>query len=271
MIPLDDISAALQKANSWLGNRSPELAVVLGSGLSGVVESLKDSISLTYAELPGFPGSGVVGHAGQLHCGTLLGRNVLVFQGRYHVYEGYSAWQVTATVRLAAALGCRKLLLTNAAGGINAAMRPGDFMLVTDHLNLVGENPMIGRSEREFTDLTQLYRQDFYPRLQQQLAAKGVRLHKGVLAWMLGPSYETPAEIRMLAALGADAVSMSTIPEAIIARRYKLETVAVSFISNLAAGKSAAALDHQDVLACGQNSAADLLKIMAAIFPFLCD
>ena len=269
MIPLDDISAAIQKARSWLGDRTPDLAIVLGSGLSGVVTALVNPINLAYAELPAFPASGVVGHAGQLHCGTLLGKCVLIFQGRYHVYEGYSAWQVTAPVRLAAALGCRKLLLTNAAGGINAAMLPGDFMLVTDHLNLVGDNPLIGRPEREFTDLSCLYWQDFYPQIKQQLLAEGVKLHQGVVAWMLGPSYETPAEIRMLAALGADAVSMSTIPEAIIARRLQLETVAVAFISNLAAGRSPAALDHQDVLASGKASAADLLKVMAAIFPHL--
>lgn len=266
MKPLDDITAATLTARSWLGKRTPTLAIILGSGLSGVVESLENAISLPYTELPSFPALSVVGHTGKLHCGTLLGENVLLFQGRYHVYEGYSAWQVTAPVRLAAELGCQRLLLTNAAGGINPAMRPGDFMLVSDHLNLVGANPMIGRAEREFTDLTQLYRHDFYHQLQQQLAAGGVRLHQGVLAWMLGPSYETPAEIRMLNTLGADAVSMSTIPEAIIARRFQLETVALSFISNLAAGRSFAPLDHQDVLARGIGSAALLRQVLQAIF-----
>ena len=266
MIPLDDISAAVLQARNWLADRTPEIAIILGSGLSGVLDQLENPLSLPYSQIPAFPVSGVVGHAGQLHCGTLFGKNVLIFQGRYHVYEGYSAWQVSAPVRLAAELGVQKLLLTNAAGGINAAMRPGDFMLINDHLNLVGDNPLIGRPEREFIDLTQLYRQDFYPELQQRLALAGVRLHCGVLAWMLGPSYETPAEIRMLAALGADAVSMSTIPEAIIARHCRLETVALSFISNLAAGKSSVALDHQEVLARGKGSAADLQKILAGIF-----
>lgn len=266
MIPLDDISAAVLHTRNWLAGRTPEVAIILGSGLSGVLDQLENPISLTYAEIPAFPVSGVAGHAGQLHCGTLYGKNVLVFQGRYHVYEGYSAWQVSAPVRLAAELGCSKLLLTNAAGGINTAMRPGDFMLISDHLNLVGDNPLIGRPEREFLDLTEVYRQDFYPELQQRLATAGVRLHRGVVAWMLGPSYETPAEIRMLACVGADAVSMSTIPEAIIARHCRLETVAISFISNLAAGKSSAALDHQDVLARGKRSAADLQKILIGIF-----
>ena len=266
MILLDDISAAVQKTRCWLGDRTPEVAIILGSGLSGVLGQLENSISLSYAELPSFPVSGVVGHSGQLHCGLLFGKCVLIFQGRYHVYEGYSAWQVTAPVRLAAELGCPKLLLTNAAGGINDAMQPGDFMLVTDHLNLVGENPLIGRQEREFIDLTQLYRQDFYPELQHLMVNKGVRMHQGVVAWMLGPSYETPAEIRVLAVLGADAVSMSTIPEAIIARRFQLEIVALCFISNLAAGKSVAVLDHQHVLAKGKDSAADLLKILTGIF-----
>ena len=266
MNPLDNISAAAQAAGCWLGERNPQIAIILGSGLADVVGQLQNSISLPYAELPGFPASGVAGHAGTLHCGTLLGQSVLLFQGRYHVYEGYSAWQVTAPVRLAAAMGCRKLLLTNAAGGINDAMQPGDFMLVSDHLNLVGDNPLIGRPEREFIDLTRLYRQDFYLPLQRQMAAEQITLHRGIIAWMLGPSYETPAEIRMLSALGADAVSMSTIPEAIVARRYQLETVAISFISNLAAGKGSSVLDHQDVLAEGRGAAANLIKILSGLF-----
>lgn len=271
MISLDDISAAVAKAHSWLAGRSPQVAIVLGSGLSGILGQLEQSISLPYTELPSFAASGVVGHAGQLHCGLLFGQSVLIFQGRYHVYEGYSSWQVSATVRLAAELGCKKLLLTNAAGGINDAMRPGDFMLVADHLNISGDNPLIGRPEREFVDLTSLYRQDFYSKLQQQAATAGVTLHRGVLAWMLGPSYETPAEIRMLAVLGADAVSMSTIPEAIVAGRYQLETVAISYISNLAAGSSPTALDHQEVLAGGQGSAPALLKLLSRLFSLWCE
>ena len=271
MTPLDDIAAAVPIARRWLAGRSPEIAIILGSGLSGILEQLENPISLPYPELTVFPAAGVAGHAGQLHCGILFGKSVLVFQGRYHVYEGYSAWQVTAPVRLAAELGCHKILLTNAAGGINDSMQPGDFMLVEDHLNLVGVNPLIGRPERDFIDLTDLYRSDFYPQLQLRLDSIDVKLHCGVVAWMLGPSYETPAEIRMLASLGADAVSMSTIPEAIIAQRYQLEVVAISFISNLAAGKGSEFLDHQDVLAGGTSSRAAFKQVLSDLFSLWLD
>ncbi len=266
MIVLEDVTKAAGEVRRWLAGRKPEVAIVLGSGLSGLVDRFSDAISLPYHELSGFPASGVTGHIGRLHCGKLFGREVLAFQGRYHFYEGYNAWQVTALVRLAAALGCQKLLLTNAAGGIEAAMQPGDFMLVTDHLNFTGMNPLYGRPEREFIDLCQLYRCDFSAQLQTALVEVGVRLHTGVLAWMPGPSYETPAEIRALEILGASAVSMSTIPEAIVARLYRMETVAVSCISNLAAGKTGATLDHQDVLSSGERSATALARLTKAIF-----
>jgi purine-nucleoside phosphorylase len=262
---LDDLTASVKQVSRWLNGRTPQLAIVLGSGLAAILDHLDEPVSLTYADLPDFAASGVVGHAGCLHFGCLFGKPVLVFQGRYHCYEGYSAWQVTAPVRLAAALGCQKILLTNAAGGIADVLKPGDFMLVTDHLNMNGENPLRGRPELEFIDLCGLYRQDFYPQLKQQLAEHEINLHAGVLAWMLGPSYETPAEIKLLQAFGADAVSMSTIPEAIIARRFGLEVVAVSYISNLAAGKSEASLNHQDVLASGKRAANSLESLFVAI------
>jgi len=265
MTLLDDISSATLFVRNWLAGRKPELAVVLGSGLSAVLDQLGDGRQLDYAELPGFAGSGVSGHTGCLHSGVLFGQQVLLFQGRYHCYEGYSSWQVTAPVRLAAALGCRKLLLTNAAGGIADGMRSGDFMLVTDHLNMTGQNPLAGRPEREFIDLCGLYRQDFYPVLQAQLKTQNIILHSGVLAWMLGPSYETPAEIRMLQQLGASAVSMSTVPEAIIGKRFGMEVMALSYISNLAAGKSASGLDHQEVLASGAQAADSLRNLLATI------
>lgn len=265
MNPLDNISAASCCALQWLQGRKPQVAIVLGSGLAEIANQLSGRISLAYADLPGFPESGVVGHSGQLHAGELFGCSVLMFQGRYHCYEGYSAWQVTAPVRLAAALGCQRLVLTNAAGGIADGMQPGDFMLVADHLNLSNKNPLRGRAELEFLDLGNLYQHDFYAALRPRLEGTGIRLHQGVLAWMLGPSYETPAEIRMLATLGADAVSMSTVPEAIVARLCQLETVAISFVANLAAGKNSAELDHQDVLAAGQNAASKLHALLKCL------
>lgn len=266
MIPLNDLTAALLTVNLWLGDSSPETAIVLGSGLSSITDCLEEKQSLPYAEIPGLAAAGVSGHSGFLHAGNLFGQPVLIFQGRYHCYEGYSAWQVTALVRLAAAVGCRKMVLTNAAGGIADDMQAGDFMLVTDHLNMVGESPLRGRAESEFIDLSGLYQCDFYPELKKILAAKGTNLHAGNLAWMLGPNYETPAEIKMLQILGASAVSMSTIPEAIIARRFGLELVAVSYISNLAAGKSTEVLDHRDVLNRGEHAALSLKNLFSSLF-----
>lgn len=266
MMLLDDVTVSVLQAREWLGGCTPELAIVLGSGLSSILDQLEDSSQLAYTELDGFVASGVVGHAGCLHVGTLYGTTALLFQGRYHCYEGYSAWQVTAQVRLAAALGCRKLLLTNAAGGIDDAVSPGDFMLVTDHINMAGESPLRGRPELEFIDLGQLYQYHFFPQLRQQLADQGVKLHAGVLAWMMGPNYETPAEIRMLSMLGAAAVSMSTIPEAIVARQLGMEVTAVSYISNLAAGKTSAGLDHQDVLESGKSAGSSLQRLLSALF-----
>lgn len=265
MTQLDNLSTSIKQVNQWLAGRKPQLAIVLGSGLASILDQLKEPLQISYAALPDFVAAGVVGHAGCLHSGILFGTPVLIFQGRYHCYEGYSAWQVTAPVRLAAAVGCRKLLLTNAAGGIADEMQAGDFMLVSDHMNMVGKNPLSGRPELDFIDLCNLYRHDFYPQLRQQLQAENINLHAGVLAWMLGPSYETPAEIRMLEKIGASAVSMSTIPEAIIARRFGLEVAAVSYISNLAAGKSAVNLDHQDVLASGERATGSIKTVFKSV------
>lgn len=265
MNQLDNLSTSISQVKHWLADRNPQIAIILGSGLATVLDQLDEPLQLPYAEIPDFVAAGVVGHAGCLHSGALFGTPVLVFQGRYHCYEGYSAWQVTAPVRLAAAVGCRKILLSNAAGGIASDMQPGDFMLVTDHLNMFGENPLRGRPELDFIDLCNLYRHDFYLSLKKHLKSQQINLHAGVLAWMLGPSYETPAEIRMLATLGASAVSMSTIPEAIVARRFGLEVVAISYISNLAAGKSVVSLDHQDVLASGARAASSMKEVFASL------
>jgi len=265
---LDEISASVARAERWLNGRKPDLALVLGSGLASAAGLLEDPITIGYCELPDFAAVGVVGHAGRLHCGRLSGRTLLLFEGRYHCYEGYNAWQVTAPVRLAAALGCSKILLTNAAGGIDDRMNPGDFMLVTDHLGMFGENPLRGREERQFLDLGSLYRHDFYDPLKEILQQQGVLLHAGPLAWMIGPSYETPAEIRLLKMAGAAAVSMSTVPEAIVARRYGLEIVALSFISNLAAGLSQQTLDHEEVLDAAETAAPSLNVLVRSLLDF---
>lgn len=265
MMLLDDISAAAAQLETSLTPFCPELAVVLGSGLAGVPAGMQVDASLPLSMLPGFPQSGVTGHSAIITAGRLHGRSLLIFQGRFHLYEGYSAWQVTAQVRLAAALGCQKVFLTNAAGGIAPEMKPGDFMLVTDHLNLTGHNPLSGRLEREFVDLNRLYSSYYFSTLCEELSNRSICLHAGVLAWMTGPSYETPAEINFLESAGAAAVSMSTIPEAIIARRYGLEVSALSLIANPAAGRGNRSLDHQDVLAVGATSLERFHHVLAGV------
>lgn len=267
---LDDITVAASQLRSALGSLQPDLAVVLGSGFAGVPAGLQVDLTVPLANFSGFPETGVSGHSATLTAARLDGHNLLLFQGRYHLYEGYSAWQVGAQVRLAAAVGCRKILLTNAAGGINPAIKPGDFMLVTDHLNLTGHNPMIGRSERDFVDLSRLYSHHYFLPLRETLMNEASCLHSGVLAWMTGPSYETPAEINFIERAGADAVSMSTIPEAIIARRYGLDVSALSLIANPASGRGNKDLDHQDVLAIGSSRLECFHLVLAGILKLWC-
>jgi len=241
-------------------------AIILGSGLGELAMQVEPLGEFPYAELAAFPPSGVTGHAGRLIAGRFAGERVLVFQGRHHLYEGYSAQEVVAPVRLAHQLGCRRLLLTNAAGGINPDFRPGDFMLIVDHLNFLGDNPLRGEARNPFIDLAGLYRQDFYPPLRDFAGGEGIRLHRGILAALPGPSYETPAEIRALGMLGADAVSMSTVPEAIMGRYLQMEVVALSCIANAAAGLSAVPLSHDDVLASGHRAAAQLVSLVHRLF-----
>ena len=226
-----------------------DLAVVLGSGWSKAAQIGEGLASFDYRDWPCFPAGQVAGHAGRLEARQVASRNILFFVGRFHCYQGLNAFQAALPVRLAAALGCPRLLLTCATGGINSAYRPGDFMLVEDHINLLGDNPLRGLPGGTFVDLTGTYHCEIYDRLPASGGGRFV-LHRGVLAAMPGPSYETPAEVRFLGAAGADAVSMSTIPEAIMARALGMQVAAVAFIANMAAGLSRTALSHDDVLAC---------------------
>jgi len=241
-------------------------AIILGSGLGDLVEQAEPLGVFSYSELAAFPPSRVIGHAGRLTAGRFAGERVLIFQGRHHLYEGYTAREVVAPVRLAHELGCRRLLLTNAAGGVNSDFRPGDFMLIADHLNFLGDNPLRGETRDPFVDLVGLYRQDFYAPLRDFAREQGIRLHRGVLAAFPGPSYETPAEIRALSLLGADAVSMSTVPEAIMGRYLRMEVVGLSCISNAAAGLSSTPLSHEDVLASGRRAATHLVPLVRRLF-----
>lgn len=241
------------------------LAVVLGSGLGALADQVEGTTVFPYAEFAVFPRSSVPGHAGRLVAGTLEGERVLLFQGRHHLYEGHDARQVVIPVHIAHELGCRRLLLTNAAGGINDSFRPGDFMLIADHLNLLGDNPLRGETRNPFLDLSALYEQSFFASLREWADRDGIVLHRGVLAALPGPSYETPAEIRALRLLGADAVSMSTVPEAIMGKYLGMTVAGLSFIANAAAGLAPGPLRHDDVLDCGRRGAERFCRLARAL------
>jgi purine-nucleoside phosphorylase len=241
-----------------------DLAVILGSGWGDSISSGHCLGTFPYREWPFFPAGQIAGHAGQLKVLDWHGWRALAFLGRWHCYQGFSAYAATAPVRLAAMLGVPRLILTCATGGIHPAYRPGDVMLVADHLNLLGDNPLKGAAPC-FIDLTTLYRSDDYPALAAVAARHQVSLHRGVLAALPGPSYETPAEVTMLERLGADAVAMSTVPEAIMARSLGMDVAALALIANRAAGRGGGPISHQDVLACGDRATAaagDLLSTL---------
>ncbi len=259
------MSATLQGADRVRALTGPEpfeAAIVLGSGLAEIADEVQDAICLPYAQIPEFPPSTVKGHPGRLVAGVLAGRRVLVFAGRFHLYEGYDARQVTVPVRLAHALGCRRLALTNASGGINPAFAPGDVMFIADHINLTGESPLRAERDNPFVDLSALYERRLLGDLSAFAAEEGLRLHQGVLAGLVGPSYETPAEIRMLRLLGADAVSMSTVCEAIMGKYLRMQIAGLSLIANPAAGLAPAPLDHDEVLRAGRSGAAGVLRLL---------
>ena len=255
-----------------LSRLRPTLALVLGSGFHHVLRELQVDAEIAYSRLPGFPPTGVTGHAGRLLIGRLGGTPVLVLSGRAHYYEGHPMEVVTFAVRALAAYGIQDLLLTNAAGGVNRRFRPGDFMVLTDHINLMGINPLRGEAVRglpRFVDLTRVYDAGLRRLLQRAGRECGVGLRAGVYLAVCGPSYETPAEIRALARLGADTVGMSTVPEAIAARQCGLRVAGVSCITNLAAGRSRGVLSHAEVLETAErvkNVAAVLLKNFARLY-----
>jgi purine-nucleoside phosphorylase len=261
-------SAYLKKASAL----RPTLAIVLGSGFHHVLAELRVEKKIPYAKIPDFPKPTVSGHAGELYFGTLGGTPVMVLSGRAHFYEGHPMERVTFAVRTLAAYGIRDLLLTNAAGGLNKKFQAGDFMMLTDHINLMGSNPLRGGAIPglpRFVDLTQTYDAGLSKLLRGAATGCKLKLQTGVYLAVSGPSYETPAEIRAFARLGADAVGMSTVPEAIVARQCGMNVAAVSCITNLAAGISKKNLSHAEVLETAERVktiGATLMKQFAKLY-----
>jgi purine-nucleoside phosphorylase len=255
---------AADKLVDLLGGLAPKTALVLGSGLGGLVDEVEGAVRIPYADLPGFPRSGVTGHAGQVVAGRLAGTPVLMLAGRAHYYEHGDAAIMRPALEVLAGIGIEKLILTNAAGSLESHMGPGSVMLITDHINFSGSNPLFGEpTDRRFVGLTEAYDRPMALALEKAASATGTPLHKGVYMWFSGPSFETPAEIRMARVMGANAVGMSTVPEVILARFLGLRVAACSVITNLAAGMTGAELSHQetkDVAPLGGARLAAILK-----------
>ena len=229
----------------------PKVGIILGSGLGAFADSLENKIAIAYSDIPNFPTSSVAGHAGRLVIGTLGDAPIVAMQGRVHMYEGYTPQEVAFPARVLCSLGIDSLVVTNAAGGINGSFKAGDLMLISDHVNLSGRNPLIGANDERlgprFPDMSHAYDPDLCDILRKTAAKLETPLQEGVYVWLSGPTYETPAEIRMLRTLGIDAVGMSTVPETIVANHMGVRVVGISCITNLAAGISKVPLSHAEV------------------------
>ena len=257
---------------TWLSARIapvPDVALVLGSGLGAFGDRLAGSVVVPYAQIPHWPPSGVVGHAGKLVAGTVSGRRVLALSGRAHLYEGHDQATVTFATRVLGRLGVKTLILTNAAGGIRTTFRPGALMLITDHINLQGTNPLMGPNDdrfgRRFPDMSEVYSRRLRAQADAAARALGLSLEHGVYVALTGPSYETPAEILALRTLGADAVGMSTVPEAIVARHMGLEVLGISCISNMAAGILPQPLSEEEVIQTTARVSREFVSLLEGV------
>lgn len=245
--------------------RAPRAVLILGSGLGGAASEVRDALRISYSEIPGFPGSTVVGHAGALVTGILEGVEVAVMQGRFHLYEGWGPETVALPLRVLAALGADHLVVTNAAGGIRPGFRPGDLMLIADHINLMFRSPLMGPvppGGDRFPDMSDPYDPELREMAMEVARELKMPLVQGVYAGLLGPSFETPAEVRMLQRLGADAVGMSTVPEVLVARALGMRVTGFSCITNVAAGLGPHKLSHQEVLEVGLEAGQRLGRLI---------
>lgn len=261
-----DIPAAAARMRS-LPVGPPEVLLVLGSGLGHLVDAVEDGAAVPFTDLPGFPAAGVAGHAGRFVAGRFAGRNVLLQAGRYHVYEGHPLEVVAAPVRLAAELGIGIVVLTNAAGGVDPALEPGEIVLIEDHLNLMLRSPLTGSvlpGEDRFPDMSAPYDPELRAVAMGAAGQVGVRLRGGIYAAVPGPSFETAAEVRMIRGLGADVVGMSTVPEVIVARARGLRCLAFSVVTNKGTGLSDVPQSHADVMEVGRRAGHDLGRVLEA-------
>ena len=269
----DDFSRAEDAAGVILSHTKlrPRVALVLGSGLGGFADELCDVVHIPYAEIPGFPSSTALGHAGQLVLGNVDGIPVSVMQGRAHLYEGYTPHQVTFPVRVFRRMGVKAIILTNAAGGINPEYGRGALVVLRDHINLQGKNPLVGPNDDRFgvrfPDMTDTYSAQFRRFALDEFDRLGGGLYEGVYAAVLGPSYETPAEINFLRTIGADLVGMSTVLEVIAARHMDIEVLAISCVSNMAAGITGEKLTHEEVMETGELVRGKFLALVRAVLP----
>lgn len=264
----DSIRARAEEKSVCL---APKIGIILGSGLSSAASDLKSRLTVSTRHIPGFPRSSVEGHSGALLVGTLHRQSVAILSGRVHGYEGYPPDLLGFGVRVIHALGCRTLIVTNAAGALNPSFAPGDVMVIEDHISfpsLAGHSPLAGRAEPgwpRFVDLTDAYSPGLRNRAHAAAAASGVHLQSGVYVMVGGPNFETPAEVRFLRQIGGDAVGMSTTPEVIVARQLGMEVLGLSAISNLAAGLPGALLEHKDVLAMMERSAPTVAQVIRGV------
>lgn len=244
----------------------PDIGIILGSGLSGFENILKKRTEIKYADIPGFLNSTAPGHAGKLIFGNYDGINLMIMSGRFHYYEGYSMQEITIPVRVMAMLGIKRLIITNACGGVNENFKPGELMMIEDQINLSGYNPLIGQNNDSvgprFPDMTKMYSPSLISNVMNEAANQNIKLHKGVYAFMTGPSYETPAEVRMIRILGGDACGMSSVPEAIVARHAGMEIIGISCITNMAAGIVDKPLDGDEVIEAGKRSMETFSKVV---------
>lgn len=267
-----DLSTKIKNAADYILEKSkykPELGLILGSGLGAIADTIEDAEYYNYNELPGFPVSTVEGHAGRLVIGKLKGRIVVAMQGRFHYYEGYTMQEVTFPVRVMKLLGVEKLIVTNAAGAVNTNYTPGDLMIISDHINFSGANPLVGKNLTEFgtrfPDMSDAYDRELRAKVKDIAKDLNMTLQEGVYAMFSGPTYETPAEIRMARTMGADAVGMSTVPEVIIAKHSGLQVVGISCMTNMAAGILDQPLNHEEVMETSEKVRKSFITLMTKV------